>query len=347
MNNWFKDSEIFFEAFENKFSLGYQIQKGADSYVHTENGIVILGLNEIISDSIRKELYKTSFPFQNIALTDLGNIKNTNPEFIIQALKQFESEKTNILILGSDTETFELQLKTIVQRISNIAFVEKSGELFFNKNIHDQLLNSQNIIKAGLIAYQTHLLNPEKLSNKKFSNSIRLGKYRNGYKDIEPLLRNIDTLLFNMDSIRYSEVPGIKNTSPSGLTSEEACQIMKYTGLNTEFNILNFIGYEPKYDFHSQGAMMISQLIWYYIEGIDHQVQENIADKNSMISIVVDLNDYNLSLNFLQSKKTGRWWVEIPDPENSTSYHIACSEDDYDKATKNELSGRIFNELSL
>ncbi len=347
MNNWFKDSDIFFEEFENKFSLGYQIQKGAESYVSIENSIVLIGLDQIISDSIRKELYKTSFPFQNIALTDLGNIRNTSPEFIIQALKQFDSENSNLLILGSNIDTFELQLKTMEQKISNIAFVEKSGDIFFNKNIQEQILNSPNISKAGLIAYQTHLLNPEKLNNKKFNNSIRLGKYRNNYQDIEPVLRNIDTLLFNMDSIRYSEVPGIKNTTPSGLTSEEACQIMKYTGLNNKYNIMNFIGYEPKYDFHSQGAMMISQLIWYYIEGVDQQVMENISDRNSMISIVVDLSDYNLSLSFIQSKKTGRWWVEIPNPEDNTSYHIACSEDDYNKATRNELSNRIFNELSF
>ena len=347
MNNWFKDSELFYETFENKYSLGYQIQKGADNYVHTENNIIILGLDPIISDSVRKELYKTSFPFQNIALTDLGNIRNINPEFIIQALKQLESENSNILILGSNVESFELQLRSMEQKISNIAFVEKSGSLFFSEKIQEQVVNSPNISKAGLIAYQTHLLNPEKLNNKKFNNSIRLGKYRNNYKDIEPILRNIDTLMFNMDSIRYSEVPGIKNTTPSGLTSEEACQIMKYTGLNNKYNILDFIGYEPKYDFHSQGAMMLSQLIWYYIEGVDQQVMENISDKNSMISIVVDLSDYNLSLNFIQSKKTGRWWVEIPDPENNTSYHISCSEDDYEKATRNELSNRIFNELSF
>ena len=348
MNTWFKDSEMFFQTFENKHSLGYQIQKGADSFIPTENNIVIFGLDEVISDSIRKELFKTSFPFSNIALYDLGNIRNSNPEFIIQALNQFESEKSNILILGSNIESFELQLKALTQKISNIAFLEKSGDLFFSTTIQDYILNSTNISKAGLIGYQTHLLNPEKLKHKKFNNSIRLGKFRNNYKDVEPVLRNVDTLLFNMDSIRYSEVPGIKNTTPSGLTSEEACQIMKYTGLNNELNILNFIGFEPKYDFHNQGAMLISQLIWYYIEGVDQQIMENISDKQSMISIVVDLNDYNMSLNFIQSKKTGRWWVEIPNPEEkNTSYFIACSEEDYNKATRNELSNRIFNELSF
>ncbi len=347
MNNRFKDSEVFYESFENEFSLGTQIQKGADNYLVTEKNILILGVESIAADSIRRELYKTSFPFQNISLTDLGNIRNTSPEFIVQTLSHIKSENSNLIILGSNENIVELLIKSLVQKISNIAFIEKSGSIFFKEAIFEHLIKSSNIIKSGLIAYQSHLVHAAKMNNKKFSNSIRLGKYRNDYKEIEPVLRNIDTLVFNMDSIRYSEIPGIPNTSPSGLTSEDACQIMKYTGLNTELNLLNFIGYEPKYDFHSQGAMMISQLIWYYIEGVEQQVQESLENPKFIVPIVVELNDYDISLHFIQSKKTGRWWVQIPSIENNPAYFIPCSEEDYNKATRNELSGRIFNELSF
>lgn len=347
MNQWFKDSEVFFENIENNFIVGANIQKGVEEFKVIPNSIVIFGIDEINSDATRREFYKTSFPFEKVSIFDLGNIRNKNPEFINQAISQFKNDKINLVILGSDSNICENIVKNSPENVSDVAFVEKSGNLFFQDSLQQYFITSPNILKAGLISYQTHLLNPKILEIKKFNNSIRLGKLRNDFKELEPVLRNVDFLVFNLDSIRYSEVPGVPNTSPSGLTSEEASQIMKYLGLNNQQNYINFVGFDTKYDFHKQGAMLISQLIWYYIEGVDQQIFENIDDPNSIVTFVVELQDYNLSLQFIQSKKTGRWWVQIPEYENEPSYFVACSQEDFDKAKKNELSHRIFNELGF
>ena len=306
-----------------------------------------MGIDEVNSDATRREFYKTSFPFVKITIFDLGNIRNKNSEFINQAISQLITEKVNLVILGAENDLSETIIKNSQEHISNVAFVEKSGNLFFKDILQQYFTTSHNIIKAGLIGYQSHLLNPKILDLKKFNTSIRLGKLRNDFKELEPVLRNVDFIAFNLDSIRYSEVPGIPNTSPSGLTSEEACQIMRYTGLNNQQNIIDFVGFDTKYDFHKQGAMLISQLIWYYIEGVDQQIYENIDDPNSITTFVVDLQDYNLSLTFIQSNKSGRWWVQIPEYGDEPSYFIACSQEDFDKAKNNELSQRIFNELGF
>ncbi len=346
MKNWFKDSEVFFEIFEDKQSMANRIHKAPDKFEEKKKVLALIGIDETKADSVRRQFYKTTFPFENIFIADLGNVRNNNSEFIIPILKELVLNKVNVLLLGSDSNQFESQIKSFEHNLFNIAFVEKSGDILFDKKIHSTLAKSKNINKAKLIAFQTHLFNTQKLKPKLLNNSMRLGEYRSNYKEIEPVLRDVDMMMFNLDSIRYSEIPGIKNTSPSGLTSEEACQIMKYLGLNTKINLIDILGYDPKYDFHNQGAMFVSQLIWYYIDGLEQKTGDDHVSHDSVSKFVVELNEYNISLEFVQSSKTGRWWVKIPGNDKSRSYFLPCSEDDYLKATKNELSTRIFNELS-
>ncbi len=348
MNSWFKESDVFYSSDFDKLSLGFQIHKYPEKLIKREKSVTIEGIEEEIADSIRKELYKTYYQFENIYLTDLGNVRKNNAEFVVSILKELVENDTNIIVLGGTKEIFETQLRALKSYSNNISFIEKSGDLLFDERIQKILKkNNQKLNKIKLIGYQTHLVHSSMFDKNLINNSIRLGQIRTNYTEIEPFMRNIDLALFNMDSIRYSEVPGQKNTSPSGLTSEEACQIVRYLGLNTSNNILSIMGYTPKYDFNNQAAMLISQLIWYYLDGLDNMIYDDLVSSKSLTKYIVELSDYNLSLHFFQSVKSGRWWVKIPQEQENHSYYLPCSEDDYNKATKNELSIRIFNELSL
>lgn len=347
MENWFKESEVFFDNYDDKHLLGSRIIKYPSELNKEKPVVALLGIDETTSDSIRRQLYITAYSFTQFTLVDLGNVRNTNSEFIIPILNELNSNDVNIILLGSNRSHFDSQINAFNNKIFNIAFIEKSGNILFDKKVTKSLSKSNNIEKAKLIAYQSHLLNPSKLEREKLNHSMRLGQLRGDHKEIEPILRDVDLAMFNLDSIRYSEVPGIKNTSPSGLTSEEACQILKYIGLNSKTNIIDIIGYDPKYDFHNQGAMLVSQLLWYYLDGIDKKVYDDYSNGRAMTHFVVDLNDYSLSLEFIQSKKTGRWWVGIPETEDKKAFFLPCSEDDFEKAKNNEISRRIFNELSI
>ncbi|HHH53355.1 MAG TPA: hypothetical protein ENK91_06830, partial [Bacteroidetes bacterium] len=158
MNQWFKDSEVFFENIENNFIVGANIQKGVEEFKVIPNSIVIFGIDEINSDATRREFYKTSFPFEKVSIFDLGNIRNKNPEFINQAISQFKNDKINLVILGSDSNICENIVKNSPENVSDVAFVEKSGNLFFQDSLQQYFITSPNILKAGLISYQTHLL---------------------------------------------------------------------------------------------------------------------------------------------------------------------------------------------
>ena len=347
MKNWFKDSDVFFEEFEGEQSMAAKIFKSPEKFADNKKSIAIIGIDAVKADSIRRQFYKTTYPFESLFIADLGNVRNTSSEFIIPILKELVSNNINVILIGSDISQFESQINSFANNLLNIAFVEKSGDILFDKNIQTVLNKYNNINRAKLIGFQTHLFDTTKLNSKLLSNSMRLGEYRSNYKEIEPVLRDVDMMMFNLDSIRYSEIPGIKNTSPSGLTSEEACQIMKYLGLNTKNNLIDILGYDPKFDFHNQGAMLVSQLLWYYIDGLDQKINDDYLDSSTVSNYVVELNEYDISLEFVRSVKTGRMWVKIPKENNENSYFIPCSEDDYNKATKNELSNRIFAELSF
>lgn len=347
MKEWFKDSEIFYSDFYDKDSFGSRIKKNSDPVIPSINSVVIIGFNEMISDPIRAELYKTSYSFEKLDITDLGNLNSQDTGSMIDILQYFIKKDVNIIIPGMTEDQVLHILKSLDHGFKNVIFIEKQGDLFFSNPVKEVTETSHYINKAKLLCYQSHLLHSNKMEGLSVNQSMRLGEFRNNYRQAEPLIRDGDIAFFNMDSVRYSEIPGLMNTSPSGLTSEESCQIMKYFGLNTRSNLFGIIGYEPKFDFHSQAAMVISQMIWYYLEGLENRTSEDMGNSASVQTFMVELSDYNITLKFLQSRKTGRWWVEIPLKEEGEAYMLPCTEEDFDRARNNDLSYRIFSELGL
>ncbi|MEZ4907557.1 MAG: hypothetical protein R2771_07940 [Saprospiraceae bacterium] len=345
--NIFEDSKIFYQYTANDMKFGNQISKGSDIVIPTNNSVLLFGFDSISADSIRKELYETSYIFNNVDIYDIGNIKNVEESEVFDFFTRISNLKINYIALGIINENIEKILGQIKSGFLNVSFIEKSGTIFLNDALKKLFENSEFINKTKLMCYQTHLIDYSLMSNNVFKNSMRLCEFRNSYKKIEPILRDVDYCFFNLDSIRYSEIPGMPKTSPSGLTSEEACQITKYLGLNPKNNFLTIFGYQSKFDFHSQGAMLVSQMIWYYLEGLDQRIIEDLYNPSFIQTYMVDLSDYKLTLKFVQSKKTGRWWVEIPLHGENQSYLMPCSEEDYDLAIQNELSIRIFDELGL
>jgi hypothetical protein len=75
-------------------------------------------------------------------------------------------------------------------------------------------------------------------------------------------------------------------------------------------------------------------MLWYFIDGKSKSKTEAaLTDRHSF-------NEYHTVFNevdtvFLQSKKTGRWWMQLPNQQ-----FLACSADDYRNATLNEMPER-------
>ena len=81
-------------------------------------------------------------------------------------------------------------------------------------------------------------------------------------------------------------------------------------------------------------ALQIAQMVWYFIDGKSRSYHETEMSERQ------NFNEYHTAFAevdtiFIQSKKTGRWWMQLPNKKL-----IACSYNDYLFASKNEIPER-------
>ena len=138
---------------------------------------------------------------------------------------------------------------------------------------------------------------------------------------------------FDISAIKHSDAPA-NNCSPNGFSGEEACALIRYAGMSQNISTLGIYGYNVKDDVKDLTAKQIAQMLWYFIDGKSRSKQEAILEDKH------NFNEYHTAFNqmdtiFLQSKKTGRWWMQLPDKKL-----IACSYNDYINASNNEIPER-------
>jgi hypothetical protein len=97
---------------------------------------------------------------------------------------------------------------------------------------------------------------------------------------------------------------------------------------------IGIYGYQPENDRESLTAKQISQMLWYLLDGISRGAREVSLDERE------SFNEFHMTFAevetvFLQSKKTGRWWMQLPDGK-----FMACSHRDYLIAGSNEYPER-------
>ena len=139
-------------------------------------------------------------------------------------------------------------------------------------------------------------------------------------------------LSFDISAIKNSDSPA--SNVPNGFTGEEACMLTRFAGLSSVLNTFGIYGYRQENDIKNLTAKQIAQMIWYFIDGKSRNKQEaSFEDKHNF-------NEYHTAFSemdtvFLQSKKTGRWWMQLPGKKL-----IACSYNDYMQASSNEIPER-------
>jgi hypothetical protein len=75
-------------------------------------------------------------------------------------------------------------------------------------------------------------------------------------------------------------------------------------------------------------------MLWYLMDGISKgKLEANFAERDNFNEFVMAFSE--VETTFLQSKKTGRWWMQLPDGK-----YIACSHFDYLAASSNDIPER-------
>jgi len=314
-------------------------------------------------DAIRKHLYDL-FPGPHaLKIADLGNIKKG---FTVAdtyfALASVVAELINnnvlpVIVGGSQDLTFaNYQAYQSLGQIINIVAIDPMFDL--GKSEED--LNSQSYLSSIIlhqpnylfnyanIGFQTYFVDQDalKLMNNLFFDTYRVGIVRQNLEEVEPIVRNADLLSFDVSSIRYSDAPGNGNATPNGFYGEEACQIVRYAGLSDKLSSIGFYEMNPRLDKGGQTAHLVAQMIWYFIDGFYNRVHDfPFRNEDDYLKYRVAITEHKEEIVFFKSKKTDRWWMEIPLPAEQRikyerHYMVPCSYKDYQTACENDIPDR-------
>jgi len=162
---------------------------------------------------------------------------------------------------------------------------------------------------------------------------FRVGNVKEHIEEMEPVIRNCHILSFDISALAHAFAPA-NGLTPNGLNGEEACILMQYAGMSPNMQTIGIYGYRPEKDVEYLTAKQISHMLWYLLDGRSRGKKEAMMDEKE------SFNEYHTAFAevetvFLQSKKTGRWWMQLPDKQ-----FIACSYKDYLLASSNEIPER-------
>ena len=198
------------------------------------------------------------------------------------------------------------------------------------------------------LSYQSFYVSPlaiDMLESMNFD-VYRLGSLKSNMHEIEPVMRNTDFLSLDISAIKFSYSRANVYSGPNGLSGEDACKIMRYAGISDKLSSLGIFEYNQNLDQDNQTSQLISQMIWYFLEGYKNRKQELNPNLSNCLKYTVAFEDGKHEIVFYKSRNTGRWWMGVPFKSSvqslSQNYFVACSYQDYETANRGEVPERWF-----
>ena len=316
-----------------------------------------LNLNEI-----RKSFYGLFPGNWTSKIADLGDIitgdKVQDSYFSVTSLVSLLLKKNIIPVIigGSQDITYaNYRAYDNVKPMINIVNVDNSFDLgdsskpitnmsYVGKIILEKPYNLFNYTALG---FQTYFNSQEEidLMEKLYFEYERLGDISYNIKSVEPAMRDADLVTIDLNSVKSSEVSSNQKFSPNGFDGREICAISRYAGISNMVSSLGIYEYKPSINDEST-AMLIAQMVWYFIEGVNCRVKDdNFKNPYEFNKYTVLVQDQELI--FYKSLKTGRWWVETPylpglHTKKNKYTLLACMQSDYDTAVQGNIPNRWY-----
>ena len=194
------------------------------------------------------------------------------------------------------------------------------------------------------IGYQTYYVNQDslKVMSKLYFDVHRLGEFTDDIALTEPIIRNCNMLSFDISAIRSSDAAANANAGPNGFYGEQACRIARYAGMNDKLSSIGFYEFNPALDQNGQTAMLLAQIVWYFIDGFYNRKKDfPLRPKSQYLTYRTSLADGTGEMLFVKSKKSDRWWMQVPYPtgvSKNERYHLVpCRYEDYNTAVNGEM----------
>ncbi len=309
---------------------------------------LIHGLSEA-PDIIRRHFYSLFYWHQDIKLADVGNIKpgslyTDSYAALKTVVQELMNDGKTVIILGGSHDLTLSQYgaytakKKAIEASCIDALIDLNLDSPFKHEsfLMEMLTGEPNFIRHyNHIGFQSYYVHPRMLEtmDKLRFDCFRVGHVKENIDEMEPVLRNSSLLSFDITALAHAYAPA--NTfSPNGLNGEEACVLMRYAGMSHNISSIGIYGYAPQHDKEELTAKQIAHMLWYVLDGRSRGRREAALDEKD------SFNEYHTAFaevetTFLQSRKTGRWWMQLPDKK-----FIACSYKDYLLASSNEIPER-------
>ncbi|MBE8713097.1 formimidoylglutamase [Sphingobacterium hungaricum] len=362
----------------NVAQLGSLIQAYEDAFPDLENEetkpqLAIIGVEEDRGsvnnagakkspEKVRKHLYHLYPGDYRVRIADLGNIQQGNTiNDTYTALKLVVEEliKKDILPIiiggGQDLTYAQYQAYEGLEQRVEVAIIDNKLDLD-QENAEETPINSATylnhiilhqpdyLFNLSNIAYQTYLVNKDALNmyDKLFFSTMRLGMISGKLDHAEPLIRAADMVSFDISAIRASEATGNANATPNGLYGDEACQLARYAGISDKCTSVGFYEYNPTFDPMEFSGMLVAQMIWCFIDGYYQRKNDApLIPKSDYLFYYTPLNADDHELIFIKSKKSDRWWMQVPyfgsKSVNERYYLMPCRYEDYQLAVQGEM----------
>ena len=115
--------------------------------------------------------------------------------------------------------------------------------------------------------------------------SYRLGEVSSKIKMVEPIMRDADIVSIDMKSIKASELGSRQKFSPNGFDGREICGISRYAGISNKVSSFGIFEYKSSSE-DEITEILISQIIWYFIEGFNYRVQDSDFENEDDLSLI-------------------------------------------------------------
>lgn len=295
-------------------------------------------------DAIREKWYRLHYWHTDVRIADFGNVKQGKDIYdTYAAVKTIVSELVaagkRVIILGGshDLTLAQYEAYRSLERTVDVTCIDAAVDLHSGSSVRSQnflldlLTGEPNLVKHyNHIGFQSFYVHPRMMEtlNKLHFDCFRVGKVQEMIEDIEPPIRHTDMLSFDICAIKNSDSPA-STLSPNGFTGAEACMLLRYAGMSNQLSTAGIYGYHPDADRDGLSAMQIAQMMWYFIDGYQKLKHDAIPGDESAF-IEYETAFAQIKTTFIQSKKSQRWWMRMPDNK-----WVACTYRDYMEASAN------------
>ncbi|WP_150451215.1 formimidoylglutamase [Arenibacter lacus] len=354
-------------------AMGRQIIKHSEKHGLpdlSKASVALLGVNETRNafgepkepldlSGIRRQFYSLMKGNWNTNMVDLGDVEPGDAVedtfFVVKEVVAKLIEKNIIPIVIGPTQDLTyptyrafdglMNMVNLVSIDSRFDFGldgdQISTDSYMSRIITDK---PNNLFNFSNIGYQSYFNAQEELDlmERLFFDYYRLGQMINNMTLAEPVLRNAHLVSLDAQAIRAAEMGFSNNFSPNGFTGREICTIARYAGISDNVSVFGIYEVEN----NNQSFQLISQLMWYFIEGLNFRIKEYPDSENNDFSkYTVPIE--NESLIFYKSHLTERWWVEVPSilmahTKTNSPALLPCTELEYLEACDQNIPERWF-----